>query len=579
MSCQVVSGQPLVTGVAAAPLLVSDIGLSFWGGVDPVTGLIIDQHHPLVGKCVANRILAMPSGRGSSSASGVLLELILNDHAPAGLLFTEQEALLTLGVVVAEAIFDRSIPVLRIDQEAFATLKNDMQVRINQAQLWLGSAAIAAAESLDSQHGEHAATTTVITSEHDKAYLRGEHGKAAQVAMKIVLRMAEILGAPTLMDVSQAHIDGCVYNGTSSLRFARQLADWGARVCIPTTLNSLSVDVQQWRAQGVDPELGEPASELGFAYQQMGAQATFTCAPYLLDSAPRCGEQIVWAESNAVVYANSVLGARTLKYPDFLDICIALTGRAPASGCHLDAGRFPSVRIDVETPVSMDEAFWPLLGHLVGQKAANDLPLVFGLEDCNPSQDDLKAYCAAFATTSSAPMCHIAGLTAEAKTPTSQVMQHCPKRSCCITLSDLQTGWQQLNTSTQAKVDQICLGNPHLSLRECEHLATLCEHRSKHAEVVLTITLGRAIYAQAQSAGYITVLERFGVTIILDTCWCMIREPIISTQSRYLMTNSGKYAHYAPGLVNREIHFDSMAACVEAACVGWHAVALPKWLS
>ncbi len=118
---------------------------------------------------------------------------------------------------------------------------------------------------------------------------------------------------------------------------------WGATLRVPTTLNSISVDQRRWRELGIDPTLGEPASALGDAYMAMGAQLSFTCAPYLLDSAPKAGEQIVWAESNAVVYANSVLGARTLKYPDYLDICIALTGRAPLIGCHLNAHYAPGL--------------------------------------------------------------------------------------------------------------------------------------------------------------------------------------------------------------------------------------------
>jgi len=89
---------------------------------------------------------------------------------------------------------------------------------------------------------------------------------------------------------------------------------------------------------------------------EMGAQMSYTCAPYLLDSKPSLGEQVVWAESNAVVYANSVLGARTLKYPDYLDICIALTGRAPNVGSHRDEGRLAPLRIDVALPAG--HAFW-----------------------------------------------------------------------------------------------------------------------------------------------------------------------------------------------------------------------------
>src|SRR5690606_23357985 len=178
--------------------------------------------------------------------------------------------------------------------------------------------------------------------------------------------------------------------------------------------HSVAGEQRRWRSLGIAPAFGEPASELGDVYMAMGASMSFTCAPYLLDSAPALGEQIVWAESNAVVYANSVLGARTLKYPDYLDICIALTGRAPRTGSHLDEGRHASLLIEVETPQQPDDSFWPLLGYHVGLIAACDIPVLTGLERCAPSNDDLKAFGAAFATTSAAPMFHIAGVTPEA---------------------------------------------------------------------------------------------------------------------------------------------------------------------
>jgi predicted aconitase len=161
--------------------------------------------------------------------------------------------------------------------------------------------------------------------------------------MQIVTEAASIYSADRLVGVTKAHIDGCIYTGNGGLAFAERLRDWGGSVVVPTTLNAISVDQRRWRTQGVDERFGVPASRLAEAYVEMGAMPTFTCAPYLLDARPQRDEQVVWAESNAVVYANSVLGARTMKYPDYLDICIALTGRAPLAGCHLDEGRLPQM--------------------------------------------------------------------------------------------------------------------------------------------------------------------------------------------------------------------------------------------
>ncbi|MBD0678738.1 aconitase X [Pseudomonas sp. PSB11] len=573
------TGRSLVPGAAQGALLFADVGLSFWGGVDPLRGEIIDRHHPLSGEYLSGRVLAIPSGRGSCTGSSVLMELISNGHAPAALVLAEADEILTLGVLVAQMIFERSLPVLCIGSEAFAALRGKAFARIDSARL-----AVFDHIPVDNWQPSETPTqardtsTAIELSEFDHALLDGTHGKAAQMAMQIVLRLAELQGAQRLIDVSQAHIDGCIYTGPASLRFAQQLVQWGAKVRIPTTLNSISVDQRRWRELGIDPLLGEPASALGDAYMAMGAQLSFTCAPYLLDSAPKAGDQIVWAESNAVVYANSVLGARTLKYPDYLDICIALTGRAPLIGCHLDVPRKARLRVELPELAELDDAFYPLLGYHIGALAGSRIPLIFGLEQRQPDLDDLKAFGAAFATTSAAPLFHIAGVTPEALDPAQVLEPDTPLPVATIRLADLLVSWRELNSARDNRVDVVSLGNPHFSLSEFARLAQLCRDRVKHPDAVLVITCGRAVLEQARDAGYIDVIENFGATLVTDTCWCMLGEPVIPRAATTLMTNSGKYAHYAPGLVGRNVHFASLAECVDAACTATASGRLPSWL-
>lgn len=574
------TGRSLVAGAAEGPLLFADVGLSFWGGVDPFSGEIIDRHHPLSGEYLAGRVLAIPSGRGSCTGSSVLMELISNGHAPAALVLAEPDEILTLGVLVAQTIFERSLPVLCIGREAFAALRGKAFARVDGASVTVFEHLPGDAwQALDSPLQTQDPSAPIELTEHDRALLDGQHGKAAQVAMQIVLRMAELQGARRLVDVTQAHIDGCIYTGPASLRFAEQLVQWGANVRVPTTLNSISVDQRRWRELGIDPALGEPASALGDAYMAMGAQLSFTCAPYLLDSAPKAGEQIVWAESNAVVYANSVLGARTLKYPDYLDICIALTGRAPLIGCHLDAQRKARLQVEVPALGELDDAFYPLLGYHIGALAGSRIPLVRGLENRKPSLDDLKAFGAAFATTSAAPLFHIAGITPEAIDPAQVLEGDVALPVETIRLKDLLVSWRELNSARDSRVDVVSLGNPHFSLSEFAHLARLCLGRHKHPDVVLAITCGRAVLEQAREAGHIAVIEAFGATLVTDTCWCMLGEPVIPPGAKTLMTNSGKYAHYAPGLVGRKVHFASLAECVDTACSATASGRLPAWLN
>lgn len=572
------TGRCLVEGAAEGALLFADVGLSFWGGVDPLTGEVIDRHHPLSGERLAGRVLAIPSGRGSCTGSSVLMELISNGHAPAALVLADADEILTLGVLVAQMIFQRSLPVMCVGHEAFDGLRNQGFARVEGNRL-----SLAARHPEDGWQGANpglpsSSPSTLELSTIDRALLDGTHGEAARMAMRIVLRMAEIQGATQLLDVTQAHIDGCIYTGPASLRFAEQLVSWGAKVRVPTTLNSISVDQRRWRELGVDPALGEPASALGDAYMAMGAQLSFTCAPYLLDTAPAAGEQIVWAESNAVVYANSVLGARTQKYPDFLDICIALCGRAPLAGCHLDDQRMAGLIIEVPAFSALDDSFWPLLGYHIGHLTGRRIPLIRGLEHAAPSLDDLKAFGAAFATTSAAPLFHIAGVTPEALEATDVLAPGVRLPHETVDAPGLLASWHELNSARHRHVDVVSLGNPHFSLSEFATLAALCAGRHKHPRVVFAITCGRAVLEQARAAGHLTAIEAFGATLVTDTCWCMLGEPVIPPQATTLMTNSGKYAHYAPGLVGRGVHFAALAECVQAACDATASGRLPTWL-
>lgn len=551
-----ITGRVLVSGSAEGEVLFTDTALSFWGGADAVTGEIIDRHHPLSGKRLTGRVLALPTSRGSCTGSGVILELILNGQGPAAIVLEHPEAIITLGVIVAEEVFGRSIPVIAVGKQAFAGLKTAKRVRISDAVAEIGS--------------------DIVLTDADQAILSGERGEAAAVAMRIVLRMAALEGATELIDITRAHIDGCIYTGPGGLAFAEKLRDLGGRVVVPTTLNAISVDHRRWQAQGVSEALGRPAAAVADAYVAMGAQPTFTCAPYLLDDRPARDEQIVWAESNAVVYANSVLGARTMKYPDYLDIAIALTGRAPKAGCHLPEERAPQVRVTVPPLDGVDDSLWPLLGYLIGTVSPDAIPLVEGVSQHLQDTDALKAFGAAFATTSAAPMFHIAGVTPEAQSPDAFAALDLP--TIALTHDDLQRAWRELNGADAGPVQLVSLGNPHFSATELAALAALCRGKTRNVNVPLVITCGRAEMAKAEAAGDVALLTDFGVTLVNDTCWCMVTEPIIPVDALTIMTNSGKYAHYGPGLTGRTMRFGSLAACVEAAVTGEDRGNLPAWL-
>ncbi|PIQ63079.1 MAG: hypothetical protein COV99_04450, partial [Bacteroidetes bacterium CG12_big_fil_rev_8_21_14_0_65_60_17] len=173
----------------------------------------------------------------------------------------------------------------------------------------------------------------------DQAMLDGQEGPATQMAMRILVRMLPVFGAQRLMDVSAAHIDSSVYMGPATMEYAERLAELGARVRVPSTLNVAGVDEHGWSEWSVPADVADGAIRQMRAYEKMGCIQTWTCAPYQTEHRPTFGQQIAAGESNAICFFNSVIGARTARYPDLLDICAAITGRVPAAGLHLDEGR------------------------------------------------------------------------------------------------------------------------------------------------------------------------------------------------------------------------------------------------
>lgn len=554
----------ILAGSAEGPVIATTEALSFWGGVDPATGRVIDVHHPLHGTCLTGGVLFMPTSRGSCTGSGVLLDLILTGRAPSALVFCEAEDVLTLGALIAAEMFGKPLPVLRLDAENFARFSKAVHVRIDETAIEADGVSLAI---------NPPATAHLDLGDDDRAMLEGRDGIAVQQAMRITVAMAAQQGASALVDVTQGHIDGCIYASPANLTFAEKMAEMGAKVRVPTTMNAISVDKAHWRSQGMPEDFGDPAARLADAYVRMGCRPTFTCSPYLLDSAPQAGDMIAWAESNAVIFANTVLGARTAKHPDFLDLCIALTGRAPLAGVYLEENRRPQRIVNVALPQGVNDAFWPLIGYLAGKAAPDCIPLLRGLGPAKPSRDDLKALCAAFGTTSAAPMLHIEGVTPEAGLPPLETAD-----IVTVSPSDMAAGWSLLNEGPE-EVQLVAIGSPHASLEECHALAAEFAGRRRHADVAIIVTAGQQVIDAAGQDGTLQSLRDSGVQVLPDLCWCSISEPVFPTKTRALMTNSGKYAHYGPGLSGRAVRFGSLADCVESALTGRAPSLLPSWLS
>ncbi len=258
----------------------------------------------------------------------------------------------------------------------------------------------------------------VALTERDRAFLHDRHGEAAALAMRIVVETAEVMAADRLLDVSGAHVDGCLYHGIAGLDFAERLVAGGATVSVPTTLNVGFLDLLHPERARLDAETAGRARRQMDAYVAMGCRPTWTCAPYQLQERPAFGEHVAWAESNAIVFCNSVLGARTNRYGDFIDVCAAITGRAPDAGLHRDEERRAGIVLrlrGVPERLLRSDALYPVLGHVAGREAGTTVPAIVGLPR-DASEDRLKALGAAAASSGAVAMFHAVGVTPEAPT-------------------------------------------------------------------------------------------------------------------------------------------------------------------
>lgn len=407
---------------------------------------------------------------------------------------------------------------------------------------------------------------TVSLSDDERALVAGEGGEAMRLAMRILTRLAEASGARRFIPVTSAHLDSCLYHGEAGLDFAERLAAAGARVAVPTTLNVSSLDLLHPELFRGDERLAEHGRRLMAAYVAIGGQPTWTCAPYQTVHRPAFGEHIAWAESNAIVFANSVLGARTERYGDFIDACAAITGRVPEAGLHLDEHRRARIVFRLsEVPEALlaSDALYPVLGHLVGGETGSLVPAIVGLPDDVP-EDHLKALGAAAASSGGVAMFHAVGRTPEAATLDDALAGRPAEREVIVDLAALRAARDELSTATDGPLQAVSLGTPHASLAELHALADRFAGRSARVDVF--VSTGRDTLAAAAADGTARRLADAGGDIVTDTCTYVT--PILRSTGGTVMTNSGKWAYYAPGNLGVDVAYGSLDDCVESAIAG-----------
>ncbi|MET0692797.1 MAG: aconitase X catalytic domain-containing protein [Propionibacteriaceae bacterium] len=414
---------------------------------------------------------------------------------------------------------------------------------------------------------------TLQLSDEEASMLAGEQGAGVAMAMRMIVTLSRTLGAETLIPITSAHIDSCLFHGQAGLDFAVRLVELGTEVRVPTTLNTGSVDLLHpglIRTESADERaVLSGGRALMEAYLALGCRPTWTCAPYQLPQRPGFGEHIAWAESNAIVFANSVLGARTDRYGDFLDIAAAVTGRAPYSGLHLDGARRGQIVFDctsIPDDVLRSDITYPLLGYIVGSRCQTRNPVLVGLP-AEVTEDQLKAFGAAAASSGGVALFHVVGVTPEAPTLAAALQDSEPMGRHDVTPALLQRARRELSTVTAGRLDAVSIGTPHASYEECRELAELLgDGPELHPGFTFYVSTGRAVLERLRAEGQAAVLERYGVRVVVDTCTYVTS--ILSPDLKVVMTNSGKWAHYAPANLGIDVVLGSMQECVASARAG-----------
>ncbi|MGW9332339.1 aconitase X [Bosea sp. NPDC055594] len=405
-------------------------------------------------------------------------------------------------------------------------------------------------------------------SPQEREIAAGAKGDGAAMAMRIVAEAARLMGAPRLIPVASAHIDGALYHGDSGTLFAERLVAGGASVAVRATLNVGALTPYGCVATRLPPARHAMAARMMRAYEAMGCEPSWTCAPYQAGHRPSQGTDVAWGESNAVVFCNSVLGARTNRYGDFLDIACAVAGRAPDYGLHRPENRRATLVLDLSglsQALRSAEVFYPVLGALLGREAGSEIAVIDGLQGL-PDEDRLKALGAAAASAGGVGLFHVAGMTPEAPDLSTALGGQAPERVVTVTPERIAAELARLSTSgTSDQVDAVAIGSPHLSLAEIDALERRLAGR-KLARPLYANT-GRHVLKPLEEQGRRSALEQAGVVFVVDTC--VVVTPILpALKGGVLMTNSGKFAHYAPGNTGYAVTYGSLAECVESAVTG-----------
>ena len=393
-----------------------------------------------------------------------------------------------------------------------------------------------------------------LTSE-EQDMLDGKYGKAAKKSMEILAALGEIFDAECMVDVVGVQIAGVSYAnlGEAGLEYLSEMAEDG-KVRVLTTLNPAGMDRENWQALGIDKEFAKNQNRAIEAFAKMGVITTCSCTPYLIGNTPHFGQHLAWAESSAVCYSNSVIGARTNREGGPSALASAITGKTPIYGYHLDENRHGEVLFEVNAQVKGTDEFG-VLGKIIGDKLVEfgkKIPYITGISRANV--EELKSFCASVATYGGTALFHMEGITPE--------YNRYPRPSDIIvdiSQEKLKKTRDEL-IDDDLEIDFVSIGCPHASIHEIAKIATLLNGKKVKKE--FWITTARPTKRIADEAGYSKIIEDAGAKFAADTC-CVVAP--IKGRFKGIMVDSAKACYYGRAKNKFKVKIGSIEECIEEA--------------
>jgi len=389
-----------------------------------------------------------------------------------------------------------------------------------------------------------------LTTE-EKEMLEGKHGKATQKAMEIITTLGEIYGAERLIPVTSVQIAGVSYNnlGEAGLEYLSEMAEDG-RARVLTTLNPAGMDMQEWKKHGISEDFAANQERVVEAFEKMGVITTCTCTPYLIGNLPHFGEHIAWAESSAVCFANSVIGALTNREGGPSALATALTGKTAEYGFHLEENRIAQVRYDIQAELKDTDDFG-LLGQVIGTRTGKTIPYITGIEKATSEQ--LKSFCASVATYGGVAIFHMEGITPNKTT--------IPDKTEIVTQEDLHAARGELDDE-DADIDFISVGCPHASIKEIAEIAKMLDGKKVADGKTVWITTAKPTKDLAIKMGFYDIIENAGAFLVADAC-CAVAP--LKGKFVGLMTDSAKACYYARGKNKFKTEIRTVEQCIKEA--------------